>query len=80
VRRSLSNQGFAWLGGRAERVVGTVSMDLTALSAQASTKPGDWAELLGPRVDIWAQARAAGTIPYELLTGISPRVKRDYGA
>jgi alanine racemase len=68
--------GFAWLGGRERRFLGAISMDLAAIECDAGTKPGEWAELLGPRVDHWAQAKAAGTIPYELLTSIAPRVKR----
>lgn len=71
--------GYVWLGGREERVLGTISMDLCAVSAGAAIKPGDWAEILGPRVDIWAQAKAADTIPYELLTSVAARVQRIYG-
>ena len=79
VKRMLSNQGYAWLGGKATRFLGMVSMDLCAVGATSSTKVGDMAELLGPHVDIWAQSRAAGTIPYELLTSLSARVKRTHG-
>lgn len=71
--------GYAWLGGREQRLLGVVSMDMSAVSATAETKVGDWAELLGPNVDPWAQANAAGTLPYELLTSVSSRVQRDYG-
>jgi len=39
---------------------------------------GDRAELLGPGIDPWRQARDAGTIPYELLTSLSARVQRAY--
>lgn len=70
--------GHAWLGGRAERFVGIVSMDMSAISATASVKAGDWAQILGPNVDPWAQAQAIGTIPYELLTSVSRRVQRSY--
>jgi alanine racemase len=79
VSRALSNQGYAWLGDKATRFLGMVSMDLCAIAGSASTRVGDMAELLGPHVDIWAQARAAGTIPYELLTSLSARVKRKHG-
>jgi len=70
VKRSLSSQGHAWLGGRPTRFLGTVSMDLCAVEATAQTRVGEWAELIGPHVDPWAQAKAAGTIPYELLTSM----------
>lgn len=71
--------GHVWLSGRAERMLGVVSMDLCATGCAAETKPGDWAEIIGPHVDPWAQAQAAGTIPYELLTSVSGRVQKIYG-
>lgn len=78
VHRRLSNQGHAWLAGARCRMVGIVSMDLCAVRCPASAKVGDWAELLGPQIDIWDQAKAAQTLPYELLTSVSQRVKREY--
>ncbi|MGZ3688671.1 MAG: alanine racemase [Bdellovibrionota bacterium] len=78
IKRSLSNQGHVWINGQATRFIGNVSMDLSAIQCPPSTKPGDWAEILGPRVDPWAQAEAAGTIPYELLTSIADRVHKTY--
>lgn len=78
VKRALSNQGYAWLNGRSTRFLGMVSMDLCAVGGFASTRVGDRVELLGSHVDPWAQARAAGTIPYELLTSLSVRVQRKY--
>jgi alanine racemase len=79
IPRALSNQGHAWINGRASRFLGMVSMDISAVAATAATRPGDMAEIIGPHVDLWAQARAAGTIPYELLTSLSARVQRQYG-
>jgi alanine racemase len=78
VKRSLSNQGHAWLSGKPTRFLGIVSMDLCAVECWPSTQVGEIVELLGPHVDIWAQAKAAGTIPYELFTSITDRVKRNY--
>ncbi len=77
IKRALSNQGHAWVNGRAERFLGVVSMDLSAVSCDPKTKVGDWVEILGPHVDIWAQAKAANTIPYELFTSVSSRVSRN---
>ncbi len=77
VHRILSNQAGVWLNGRFERILGQISMDLMAVSASTQVKPGDEAVLLGPNVDIWALAKKAGTIPYELLTSVSSRVIRD---
>ena len=79
LHRLWSNQGHVALNGRITKIVGTVSMDLCTVECPQETKVGDWAELLGDQMDIWTQARAAGTIPYELLTSVSGRVKRIYG-
>ncbi|MGK5083062.1 alanine racemase [Bdellovibrionota bacterium FG-1] len=78
IQRMLSNQGYAWLNGRSTRFLGMVSMDLSAVVAVPFTRVGDMAEIIGPHVDLWAQSRAAGTIPYELLTSLSARVQRTY--
>jgi alanine racemase len=78
VPRALSNRGFVWLDGAAERFAGNVSMDLCAVTCSAKAKVGSAAEIMGRNVDAWAQAEAAGTIPYELLTSISSRVQRYY--
>jgi alanine racemase len=78
LKRNLSNTGNAWLGNSATSFVGIVSMDLSAVRCTASTQVGDRVEILGPHVDPWGQAQAAGTIPYELLTSLSGRVQRIY--
>jgi len=78
VLRSLSNRGYAWLNDQESRFLGVISMDLSVVGCTAKTRPGDLAQILGPNVDIWAQAKAAGTIPYELLTSLSTRVRRFY--
>ena len=78
IKRSLSNSGFVLLDGHRHPIIGIVSMDLCTVTATKSTKPGDWAQFLGPGIDPWEQARAAATIPYELLTSVAPRVERVY--
>jgi len=63
-------------------LVGRVSMDLLAVDVtdlpEDLAAPGRWAELFGHNVDIDAVARHAGTIAYELLTGLSRRAHRRY--
>lgn len=76
IPRSLSNRGSVILDGAKAPFIGNISMDLSAVRCSARTRVGDWAEILGPEMDPWLQAQAAGTIPYELLTSISSRVKR----
>ena len=84
LRRSFSGKISVLLGGGRAPVVGVVSMDLTLVDATDSgAEPGDRAVLLGQvgarTVTAWDLARAAGTIPYEILCGIGSRVPRVYG-
>jgi len=80
--RSLSSRGTCLVAGREVPVVGRVSMDLTTVDVSATpdgaVKPGDWADLIGPGLDVDAVARAAGTIGYEILTALGARYHRVY--
>jgi alanine racemase len=83
LRRSFSERVSVLLRGREAPIVGAVSMDLTLVDAtDGGASPGDPAVCLGSdaglRVTAWDLARAAGTIPYEILCGIGPRVPRCY--
>ncbi|MBS3804359.1 MAG: alanine racemase [Oleiphilaceae bacterium] len=62
------------------RLIGRVSMDMLAvdLSPVPDARPGDSVELWGSQVSVDEVADAAGTIGYELLTGVTPRVPRQY--
>lgn len=81
VPRAVSNRGVvAWRGQRLP-VIGRVSMDLMHVDVTAARSPvavGDWLEVFGHTVRVDDLAAAAGTIPYEVLTGIGSRVARDY--
>jgi alanine racemase len=80
VLRALSNRGMVELCGQVVPIVGRVTMDLTmvALPDSSSVAIGDVATVWGGAVSLESQALAAGTIPYELLTGLSGRVERRY--
>jgi alanine racemase len=68
------------LGGALVPVAGRVTMDMTMVDVgEARPEPGDVATIYGGRVSLDQQAAAAGTIAYELLTALSPRVPRRYG-
>jgi alanine racemase len=67
------------LGGREVPVVGRVTMDLTMVAVEAPVAPGDVATVFGGSVSLDRQAAAAGTISYEMLTGLGPRLPRRYG-
>ena len=78
--RSLSGRGSAYIGDTAVPVVGRVSMDLISLDITNAPPvvPGDTVELIGPHYDLDAIAADAGTIGYEILTGIGRRYHRRY--
>lgn len=79
--RSASNKGFATLSGRRCPILGRVSMDLITIDVTAAAdlaRPGVYAQLIGPDAPLEEQAALAGTIGYELTTGLTPRVKRIY--
>lgn len=84
VPHRLSNKGKVIAGGRFAPIVGTVSMDLTTIDITNSPamQPGDEVTLLGSEGDMTLDAqqiaRTAGTISYNVLCGISARVKRFY--
>jgi alanine racemase len=79
-RRTLG-QGNAkvWINGNIYPTVGKVCMDMTMIDVtEGNVKEGDEVILFGPEWPVEMMAHAGGTIPYEILTGISPRVKRIY--
>ena len=83
LRRSFSGRISVLLRGGRAPIVGAVSMDMTLVDAtDCGAAPGDGAVLLGARgadrVTAWDLARAAQTIPYEIVCGIGRRVPRVY--
>ena len=80
--RALGNTGQALLRGRRVPIVGRISMDLTIVNISGSdgVEPGDVATLIGEsgteRITVDEVARLAGTISYEVLTGLAPRLPR----
>ncbi|MEP1143605.1 MAG: alanine racemase [Henriciella sp.] len=81
VPRSASNKGFVSLGRKRCAILGRVSMDLITIDVTEAAdlaRPGVYAQLIGPDAPLEEQATLAGTIGYELTTGLTPRVKRIY--
>ncbi|MEM1390437.1 MAG: alanine racemase C-terminal domain-containing protein [Pseudomonadota bacterium] len=79
--RSSSNKGFATLEGERCPIVGRVSMDLITIDVTSVPKlarPGVFAQFIGADAPLEEQAALAGTIGYELTTGLLPRVTRTY--
>jgi alanine racemase len=79
VLRSASGAGQVWAGGALRPILGRVSMDVIAVDVTgADVAIGDCVELFGPNRLLDDAASAAGTISYELLTSVTPRVHRRY--
>jgi len=81
--RSLSNVGAALIGGRPLPFAGRVTMDFTMVaSPEAVPGAGSVATLIGSdgaaAIELDDFAQAAGTISYEILTGLGRRVTRVY--
>ena len=80
LSRKLSNgEGQFYIHGQKAPVIGNVCMDVTMADVTGmNTKIGDETILFGEIYPVYKLAQQLGTIPYEILTGISQRVKRIY--
>ncbi|MEO6731775.1 MAG: bifunctional UDP-N-acetylmuramoyl-tripeptide:D-alanyl-D-alanine ligase/alanine racemase [Ferruginibacter sp.] len=78
--RVLSNgNGKMWVNGYLLPVIGNVCMDMTMLDITGTgIKEGEEVIVFGEALPVNKVAAWANTIPYEILTGISQRVKRVY--
>jgi alanine racemase len=81
--RLLSNRGEVIIRGRRHRVAGAVTMDhLMVDCGDDPVEPGDTVMLLGSEGDARVTAHDIagwmGTIPYEVVCGVSERVPREY--
>jgi len=80
--RSLSGRGVAVVAGTRVPIVGRVSMDLITLDVtsvpEAAIQPGVSVSLIGGGVSLDEVAAAAGTIPYEILTSLGRRYRREH--
>jgi alanine racemase len=82
-RRVSANGGEVLIGGRRLPIAGTVTMDQVMVDCgEAAVRPGDEVVFIGSQDDevITAQdwADRVGTISYEIICGIGPRVPRRY--
>jgi Alr-MurF fusion protein len=78
-RRQLGNGfGSMWIHNNRAPVVGNVCMDMTMLDVTdvPGVQPGHKVEVFGLHTSVGFLAQLCGTIPYEIMTGISQRVKR----
>ena len=80
LHRVLSNEGGVFLAGQPRPIMGRVCMDMcmVGLDETASVAVGDVAEIFGRNLPVERHAALAGTVQYELLCAVSPRVPRVY--
>ena len=78
--RGLSNGvGKVFVNGHIAPVIGNICMDMCMIDVSGlQVSVGDEVELMGEHILVTDIANSIGTIPYEILTGISQRVKRVY--
>lgn len=79
-RRFSNGKGYVLIHGKIAPVIGNVCMDMTMIdiSKLDEIKEGDEVVIYGANISLKELAERIGTIPYELLTNISSRVKRVY--
>lgn len=79
-RRFSQGKGYVLIHGQKAPVIGNVCMDMVMVDVSqiSEAKAGDEAIVYGEQISLKELADRIGTIPYELLTNISGRVKRVY--
>jgi alanine racemase len=83
VPRSLSGKGVVLVAGARCPIAGRISMDLTAVDVTDLPAPPERGDEVvffgtsrGARLGVEEVAGTAGTVPWELLCGVGPRVPR----
>lgn len=67
------------VNGKEAPTIGNICMDACMIDVTGiDCKVGDTVEIFGPNAPLQRLADAINTIPYEILTSVSPRVKRLY--
>lgn len=80
LKRQLGNgKACFYVNGKAAPIIGSICMDMCMIDlTEIDCKEGDTAILFNENHPIERIAEACDTIPYEILTSISQRVKRIY--
>ena len=78
LNRLLGNRkGYCLVNGQKADYVGNICMDVCMIDVtDIPCQEGDLATIFGDQLSPAELASRCGTIPYEILTGIAPRVKR----
>lgn len=77
-RQLSQGKGMVHIHGWPAAVIGNVCMDMVMVDVTniAEAREGDEVVVFGSSLSVSELARRAGTIPYEILTSVSERVKR----
>jgi len=80
LNRLLSNgNAYMLINGKEAPIIGNICMDMTMLNINnIDCKEGDEVIVFGEKPNLLEISNAIQSIPYEILTGISQRVKRVY--
>ena len=80
LNRHLGNgQAYCLVKGKRAPYVGNICMDVCMIDVtDMDCREGDSVEIFGDHLPITVLSDALGTIPYEVLTSVSNRVKRVY--
>lgn len=76
-RRFSNGKGVVWVNGQLAPVIGNVCMDMTMIDITGiEAREEDQVVIFGKELPLREIASKIGTIPYEILTEVSGRVKR----
>ena len=80
LNRHLGNRhGYCLVNGQKAEYVGNICMDVAMIDVtDIPCKEGDQVEIFGEHLPVTQLSDELDTIPYEVLTGVSNRVKRVY--
>ena len=80
LNRHLGNRhGYCLVNGRRAEYVGNICMDVAMIDVtDIPCQEGDMVEVFGEQLPVTVLSDIIDTIPYEVLTGVSNRVKRVY--
>ena len=80
LNRHLGNRhGYCLVNGRRAEYVGNICMDVAMIDVtDIPCQEGDMVEVFGEHLSVTVLSDIIDTIPYEVLTGVSNRVKRVY--
>lgn len=79
LKRSLSDKLSVRINDKIYDIAGTITMNYSMIFLGSDDyEPGTEVEILYPGSDAGDWAKKIGTIPYEILTSINPKISREY--